>query len=90
MRISTTVIADRGPDANHLRDRITGTGATPRIPPRKTRKVQFDDDAGLDKTRTIVERMFNRLRDWRQLSPRTFRAPETFLAAAHIAAGVIW
>jgi len=34
--------------------------------------------------------MFNRLKDWRQLSLRTFRCPKTFLAAAHIAATVIW
>ena len=65
-------------------------GATPCIPPRKTRRLRFDYDTHLYKTRNIVERMFNRLKDWRQLSLRTFRAPETFLAAAHIAAVVIW
>ena len=51
--------------------------------------MQFEYNADLYKTRNIVERMFNRLKDWRQLSLRTFRCPETFLAAAHIAATVI-
>ncbi|SFU63024.1 Transposase DDE domain-containing protein, partial [Aliiroseovarius crassostreae] len=60
------------------------------IPPRKNRKMQFEYDADLSKTRNIVERMFNRLKDWRQLSLRTFRCQQTFLAAAHIAATVIW
>lgn len=90
VRKGATVIADRGYDANHLREWITETGATPCIPPRKNRKIQFDYDTQLYKTRNIVERMFNRLKDWRQLSLRTFRAPETFLATAHIAAIVIW
>ena len=85
-----TVIADRGYDANHLRDWLNATKAIACIPPRKNRKVQFQYDAELYKTRNIVERMFNRLKDWRQLSLRTFRCPKTFLAAAHIAATVIW
>ena len=85
-----TVIADRGYDANHLRDWLTEAEASACIPPRKNRKVQFEYDTDLYKTRNIVERMFNRLKDWRQLSLRTFRCAETFLAAAHIAAIVIW
>ena len=85
-----TVIADRGYDANHLRDWLVEARAIPCIPPRKNRKIQFEYDAELYKTRNIVERMFNRLKDWRQLSLRTFRCPKTFLAAAHIAAIVIW
>ena len=85
-----TVIADRGYDANHLRDWLTKAEAAACIPPRKNRKVQYEYDTGLYKTRNIVERMFNRLQDWRQLSLRTFRCPITFLAAAHIAAIVIW
>ena len=86
----TTVIADRGYDANHLRDWLIEAEAIPCIPPRKNRKVQFEYDTDLYKSRNIVERMFNRIKDWRQLSLRTFRCPETFLAAAHIAATVIW
>ena len=85
-----TVIADHGYDAHHLRNWIAKTRATAYIPPRKTRKLPFEYDADLYKTRNILERMFNRLKDWRQLSLRTFRCPETFIAAAHIAATVIW
>lgn len=73
-----------------MRDWLTEADATACIPPRKNRKVQFEYDVDLYKSRNIVERMFNRLKDWRQLSLRTFRCPETFLAAAHIAAIVIW
>ena len=86
----TKVIADRGYDANHLREWLEETKAVVCIPPRKNRKIQFEYDTSLSKSRNIVERMFNRLKDWRQLSLRTFRCPKTFLAAAHIAAAVIW
>ena len=90
VRAGSTVIADRGYDANHLRDWLNEVGATPCIPPRRNRKIQFEYDTDLYKTRNIIERMFNRLKDWRQLSLRTFRSPQTFLAAAHLAATVIW
>jgi len=33
--------------------------------------------------------MFHRLKDWLQLSLRTFRCPKTFLATAHLAATLI-
>lgn len=85
-----TLIADRGYDANHLRDGLSETEALACTPPRKNRKVQVKYDTDLYKTRNIVERMFNRLKDGHQLSLRAFRCPETFLAAAHIAATVIW
>ena len=90
VRKGDTVIADRGYDADHLRQWLAGIGATPCIPPRRNRKAQCEYDAALYKSRNIIERMFNRLKDWRQLSLRTFRCPETFLAAAQSAATVIW
>ena len=87
---SVTVIADRGYDANHLRYWLEECEAIPCIPPRRNRKVQFEYDTEIYKTRNIIERMFNRFKDWRQLSLRTFRSIKTFIAAAHLAAIVIW
>ena len=73
-----------------VRNWLLKAEATACIPPRKNRKVQFEYDTKLYKTRNIIERMFNCIKDWRQLSLRTFRCPETFLAAAQLAAVVIW
>ena len=73
-----------------VRNWLLKVKATACIPPRKNRKVPFEYDTELYKTRNIIEHMFNRIKDWRQLSLRTFRCPETFLAAAQLAAVVIW
>jgi len=86
----STVIADRGYDADHLRDWLRKSKVSVCIPPRKNRKTQYRYSKKLYKTRNLVERCFNRIKDWRSLSLRTFRCPETFLAAAHLAAIVIW
>ena len=89
MRKGATVIADRGYNANRLRDRLGKAEAKPCIPPRRNRKIQLQYDTELYKTGNIVERMFNRIEYRRQFSLRTVRRPKTFLPAAHIAATVI-
>ena len=89
MRKGATVIADRGYNANRLRDWLGKAEAKPCIPPRRNRKIQLQYDTELYKTGNIVERMFNRIEDRRHLSLRTVRRPKTFLAAAHIAATII-
>jgi len=90
VRKGATVIADRGYDADHLRDWLRKCKVKVCIPPRKNRKKQYRYSKTLYKTRNLVERCFNRIKDWRSLSLRTFRCPETCLAAAHLAAIVIW
>jgi transposase len=89
VRSGTVIIADRGYDADHLREWLASCQATACIPPRKNRKIQYEYDKALYKSRNIIERLFGRFKDWRQLSLRTFRCPKTFLAAAHLAAIVI-
>ena len=90
VRRGVTLIADRGYDADHLREWLAQYKAKACIPPRRNRKSPAKYDAKLYKTRNIVERCFCKLKDWRQLSLRTFRCHSTFLAAAQIAAIVIW
>jgi len=72
-RKSYSVIADRGYDANLRRDWLCEADASACIAPRNDRKLQFEYDLAHNKTRNIVDRMFNRLKDWRQLRSCTFR-----------------
>lgn len=90
VRAGSVIIADRGYDANHFRTWIEKRQAIACIPPRRNRKIQYEYDVNIYKTRNIIERLFGRLKDWRQLSLRTFRCPKNFLAAVHIAAVVLW
>ena len=79
------VIADRGYDAPVRPAARVGRKPHPAAQePENTDRIRRSLQ-----TRNIIERMFNRLKDWRQLSC-TFRCSETFLAAAQIAATVIW
>ena len=84
MRKGATVIADRGYNANHPRDRLGKAEARP-----YRARYNSNTTPNLYKTGNIVERMFNRIEDRRRLSLRTVRRPKTFPPAAHIAETVI-
>lgn len=64
------VIADKGYDADHLHDAIRDAGAEPVIPARSNRKTPRDHDKVLYKERNLVERFFNKLKQFRRVATR--------------------
>jgi transposase len=87
---SAELVADKGCDSKALREWFEARGTQPVIPPRKSRKVQYDYDKTIYKQRNIIERMFCRLKDWRRIATRFDRNLKNFMAAIALAAAVIW
>ena len=58
-------IADKGYDADHLCDRIAQTGSEVVIPPKRNRSLKRPYDTELYKERNIIERFFNKLKQFR-------------------------
>ena len=83
-------IADKGYDADHLCDRIVETGSEVVIPPKRNRTVKRPYDAELYKERNIIERFFNKLKQFRRVATRYDKLAVTYDAAVLIAAMVIW
>jgi len=81
---AAAVIADRGYDSDELRDFIKERGATPVIPPKKNRRIQYRYDKALYKTRHRVERFFCRLKDFRRVATRYDRQPYILMAAVFL------
>lgn len=84
------VIADKGYDSDALRAWLTERGTTPVIPPRSNRKVQLDFDRALYRTRNVIERTFNRFKDFRRIATRFDRNVRSYMAALCIVATVVW
>jgi transposase len=84
------VIADKGYDSDALRHWLEARGSTPIIPPRSHRKLQYEYDKGLYKERNLIERTFNRLKDFRRIATRFDRNRKTYMAALCIIAAIIW
>ena len=81
-----TLIADRGYDANHLRDLLAARGTAAVIPSTSSRRAPIPYDVEAYKARNLVERMWCRLKDWRRVATRYDKLARNFLATAHLAA----
>lgn len=64
------VIADKGYDADHLRDALHDRGAEAVIPPRSNRKSPRTYDRALYEERNLVERFFSKLKQFRRVATR--------------------
>jgi putative transposase len=83
-------IADKGYDADHLIDQIAQTGAQAVIPPKRNRKVQRPYDAHLYKERNVIERFFNKLKQFRRVATRYDKLLVNFMGFVKLAAIAIW
>ena len=64
------LLADKGYDANSLRDRLAATATEAVIPSTRSRKTPIPYDATAYTNRNMIERAFCRLKDWRRIATR--------------------
>ena len=83
-------LADKGYDADHLCNRIAGSGAKVVIPPKRNRKTRRVYDAELYKERNHIERFFNKLKQFRRVATRYDKLLANFMGFVKLAALAIW
>jgi putative transposase len=81
-------IAGKGYDADHLCDRIAKSGGEVVIPPKRNQTVQRPYDADLYKERNIIERFFNKLKQFRRVATRYDKLLANFMGFVKLAAMV--
>jgi putative transposase len=64
------LLADKGYDANNLRDRLAATETEAVIPSTRSRKTAIPHDTDAYRDRNLIERAFCRLKDWRRIATR--------------------
>lgn len=84
------VLADKGYDADYIVEAAYHMEAEAVIPPKSNRIVQRQYDETLYKERNLVERLFNKLKQFRRVATRYDKTAESFLAFIHIAAAFLW
>ena len=84
------LIGDKAYDADPLIDTLSQRAITPVIPPKANRKVKRDCDFALYRERNLVERFFNRLKQYRALATRYDKLANTFLAAVALVCVLFW
>lgn len=81
--------ADKSYDSNAIRVDLERRGIEPVIPPRSNRKEAIRYDKTKYRERNRVERLFNRLKQFRRVATRYDKLDETFLAFIHLTAAVV-
>lgn len=82
-------LADKAYDANRLTDKLTERGITPVIPRKRNRMTRRETDFALYRERNLVERFFNKLKQFRAIATRYDKMKSTFLAAVQFASVII-
>ena len=80
-----TLIADRAYDTNPIRDAAAERKVWARIPPRVIRKGSFSISSRVYRQRNLVERFFNRIKQFCGLATRYDRRLDNYLAALKLA-----
>jgi len=83
-------LADRAYDTDAIRTFAEDHGAWANIPPKSNRKNSFAFSSWVYRQRNLVERFFNRLKQFRGIATRYDRKAENFLAAIKLVAVRLW
>ena len=84
------LIADKGYDANSLRCSLQAQQTEAVIPSTASRKRLIPYDHQAYRERNKIERAFCALKDFRRIATRYDKLARNFLAAAEIAAVILW
>ena len=76
-------IADKGYDADHLCETIAETGSEVVIPPKRNRIIKRRYDTDLYKERNIIERFFNKLKQFRRVATRYDKLLANFMGLSN-------
>jgi transposase len=85
-----TLLADKAYDSNAIRDQAQEQDVWANIPPKSNRKGSFVFSAFVYRYRNLVERFFNRLKQFRGIATRYDKNPDNFLAAIKLVSARIW
>lgn len=84
------LLADKGYDNNAIRAKVAQRKAWANIPPKANRKGTFAFSRWVYRQRNLVERFFNRIKQFRGIATRYDKRPENYMAALKLIAARIW
>jgi transposase len=86
----TMLLADRGYDADWIRELARQQGAWANIPPKRNRKDPICFNPYLYRARNLVERFFNKIKQCRRVATRYDKLAANYLAFVKLASIRIW
>ena len=90
LRPQTIVLADRGYDADWIRQFVREQGAWANIPPKKNRTSPIIFSPDLYRSRNLVERFLNKIKQCRRIATRYYKLAANYLAFIKLASIRLW
>ncbi len=90
LKSGSVLLADRGYDADWIRELAMKKGAWANIPPRSSRSDPICFSPYLYRARNRVERFFNRIKQCRRVATRYDRLAANYLAFVQLASIRLW
>jgi transposase len=84
------LLADKGYDADFIREDMEKRGGVAMIPTKRNRLIQLPVDAAIYALRNMVERCFNKLKNARRLATRYDKTADSYLGFIHIVSIRLW
>nr|WP_210432498.1 transposase [Iodidimonas gelatinilytica] len=83
-------LADKGYDSDHIRQSLLIHGILPVIPSKANRREPVPHNRAAYKHRNLIERMFNKLKQFRRIATRYEKTRASFLAFLSLADAKLW
>jgi len=84
------MLADKGYDSDNVRSALLMKGILPVIPPKANRREPIACDFRAYKDRNRVERMFNRIKQFRRIATRYDKTAASYMGFMALAAAKLW
>jgi transposase len=84
------VLADKGYDSDQFIETLEAAGVTAVIPPRRNRQQPRPYDRELYKERNLVERFFQKLKQFRRIATRYEKLKRNYQAMLDLVCSIIW
>lgn len=84
------VVADKAYDSDAFVEIISAQDSEAVIPPRANRINPREFDRHIYKDRSLIERFFNRIKQFRRIATRYNKLAQSFLSFVHLACAFVW
>src|SRR3546814_21032479 len=79
------LLADKGYDADAIRDTLAKADVEAVIPAKSNRRTPIPHDRAKYRWRNLIERLFSKLKNWRRVATRYDKTAESYLGFVTIA-----
>lgn len=94
MRIVTdridALLAEKGYDADAIREELADAKVEAVIPARSNRRNPAPHDLAKYRWRNRIERLFNKLKNWRRVATRYDKTADSYIGFVSLASAFLW